>query len=108
MQILKNEKEFDEFIKNNNFVVVDFFANWCGPCKMMSPNLEEVQNDKDYQDVKIVKVDVDENMELANRYQIYSIPALYFFKGGNLKEVHKSIGYCTVDEIKVEINKARG
>ncbi len=74
-----NQAEFDATIKEG-YTFVDFFATWCGPCKMLAPVLEEV--DPEYSDVTFVKVDVDEEQALAARYGIMSIPTLILFKDG--------------------------
>ena len=74
-----------EVIQSNKLVIVDFWAEWCGPCKMIAPLLDEVakeMNDK----VKIVKVNVDEEQQLAQQYGIYNIPTLLFFKEGTVRE----------------------
>lgn len=83
-----NEDNFDELI-NKDLVLVDFFATWCGPCKMLSPVLEEVASDRS--EVSIVKIDVDESEKLAKKYGIMSVPTLILFKNGN--EVAKTQGY---------------
>lgn len=67
-------------------VLVDFYADWCGPCKMLAPLLEEIASGNP--NVKIVKVNVDESPELANRYQINSIPSLKVFKSGKVVAQH--------------------
>ncbi|MCH5148019.1 MAG: thioredoxin [Clostridiales bacterium] len=88
-------QKFDELLKGDKPVVCDFFATWCGPCKMLAPVMEEVS--ESYADKAIfVKVDIDKNMELAARYGIMSIPLVGVFKGGEL--VEKSLGYMTKDE----------
>lgn len=75
-----NGKNFNEAIKEG-VVLVDFYADWCGPCKMINPILKDVQ--EEMQDkVKIVKVDVDEDGELAQRFDVMSIPTLILFKDG--------------------------
>lgn len=63
-------------------VVVDFFATWCGPCKMLAPVLEKAADE--LTNVPFYKVDIDEEMELANQYKIMTVPTLLFFKGGKL------------------------
>lgn len=74
-----------EVLQADKLVIVDFWAEWCGPCKMIAPLLDEVA--KDLPDkVKIVKVNVDEEQQLAQTYGIYNIPTLLFFKGGNVLE----------------------
>ena len=73
---------FDSDVLNSDTpVVVDFWAEWCGPCKMIAPSLEEISNEMDGQ-VKIAKVNMDENPDLAAKYGIRSIPTLLMFKGG--------------------------
>lgn len=98
-----NTTEFDEIIKNSAVpVVCDFFATWCGPCKMLAPVMEETSEEmKDK--VEFLKVDVDENMDLAGRYSIMSIPLLLIFKNGEV--VDKSLGFMSKSEVKEFINK---
>lgn len=67
-------------------VLVDFYADWCGPCKMLAPLLEEIANDRP--NIKIVKVNVDESPELASRYRIDSVPSLKVFKRGKVVAQH--------------------
>ena len=86
---LENKEQFNELIKDK--VLVDFYAEWCGPCKMLAPNLEKL-------DYNILKVDVDKFQDLAISYGVMSVPTLILFKDG--KEVNKSIGYLDIDELK--------
>ena len=86
---LENKEQFDELIKDK--ALVDFYAEWCGPCKMLAPNLEKL-------DYNILKVDVDKFQDLAISYGVMSVPTLILFKDG--KEVNKSIGYLDIDELK--------
>lgn len=72
---------FDEIIQSNKPTLVDFFATWCGPCKMQGPILEQVKKNVGDK-ATILKVDVDQNQELAARYNVRSIPTLIMFKGG--------------------------
>lgn len=78
-----NKEEFDAVI-NQGAVLVDFYANWCGPCKMLAPVLEEVSNE--HPDIQFIKVNVDEEPELAQRYGVMSIPALFAVKDGEVKK----------------------
>lgn len=78
-----NEYEFDEMTKQSGVVLVDFFATWCGPCKMLGPVLEELAADLDGK-MKIVKVDVDSDANLAMRFGIMSVPTMLLFKDGEL------------------------
>ena len=88
-------QKFDELLKGDKPVVCDFFATWCGPCKMLAPVMDEVSENNADKAI-FVKVDIDKNMELAARYGIMSIPLVGVFKGGEL--IEKSLGYMTKDE----------
>jgi thioredoxin 1 len=84
-----NKSEFEkQIIQNKGVAVVDFFAEWCGPCKMMSPIFEEVA--KEVKDVTFGKINVDENQESASEYGVMSIPTLIIFKDG--EEVQRFTG----------------
>jgi thioredoxin 1 len=81
-----DEATFDQALTDSNVtVLVDFWATWCAPCRMIAPVLEEIAEEQ-AEAVRIVKVDADNNPELSNRFGIRNIPALLFFKGGELKD----------------------
>ena len=91
-----NEKEFNDIIKNKKVVLVDFFATWCGPCRMLSPILEEVSEETNGE-YEIVKVDVDESYDLAKKFGIMSVPTMIIFQDG--VEAEKIIGLRSKDDI---------
>lgn len=76
---LENEQEFEEIVASGT-VLVDFYADWCGPCRMLGPVIEEVS--KEFPEVKVLKVNVDEMGRLAGRFSIRSIPTIMLFKNG--------------------------
>ena len=96
---LMNEN-FNEEIKDN-LVLVDFYATWCGPCKMMHPVMDEVA--LEYKDLKIIKVNVDNHGELSREYAVMSIPTIILFKDGNV--VEKNIGFTPKEVLKEWIDK---
>lgn len=84
-----NENQFKSVVLDSQEpVLVDFFATWCGPCRQMSPVLDQIASERS--DVKIVKVDVDENQNLAAQFGVMSIPTLIYFKNG--KAVSQAVG----------------
>ena len=97
-----NVERFDELLKGDKTVVCDFFATWCGPCKMLAPVMEAVSR-KYADDAVFVKVDVDESMQLAARYGITSIPVIAVFKNG--EQTAKSLGYMTKGEAEVFLSE---
>ena len=88
------EKNFEKEIEKG-LVLVDFFATWCGPCRMMSSILEE--NSSLLKDVKVLKVDVDEEENLAKKFGVMMIPTLILFKDG--KEIEKHVGIWQIEEL---------
>ncbi|CDZ99665.1 Thioredoxin [Metalysinibacillus saudimassiliensis] len=95
------DANFQDEIKDG-VVLVDFWAAWCGPCKMIAPVLEELATDLDGK-AKIVKVNVDENQGTASQYQIMSIPSLLLFKDGEL--VEKTMGFQPKEALQAFVEK---
>ena len=95
---------FEELLQDGKLVIVDFWATWCGPCRMLSPLLDEVEAEM-ADKVEVVKVNVDDADEIAMRFRIMSIPTLLFFKNGQM--VDKSVGALSknalVDRIKANL-----
>ncbi|MGB3653725.1 MAG: thioredoxin [Rivularia sp. (in: cyanobacteria)] len=78
------ESEFDTLLKSENLLVVDFSASWCGPCRVVAPLVEQLA--QEHENIKVVKIDVDQDKPLAKRYEVRSIPAVLMFKNGELVE----------------------
>ena len=83
-----NAEIFEELISSDKITIVDFWASWCGPCRTQLPILEEFA--KNNKDVQIVKINVDQNTELASEYGVKSIPTIIYFKSGVIE--HKTVG----------------
>lgn len=96
---LENEN-FNEII-SNGVTLVDFYAEWCGPCKMLGPIIEEVADELN--SIKVMKVNIDEHGDIAQKYGVMSIPTLILFKDGN--EVNKSIGFMPKEDIIEFVNQ---
>ncbi len=96
MAIVKlNTANFDETIKENSVVLVDFYADWCGPCKMLAPVIEEIA--AEHSEITVGKVNVDESPELAQRFGMVSIPTLIAFKNGDVSAM--KVGYIMKESI---------
>ena len=91
-----------EVLKSNQTTIVDFWAPWCMPCRMMSPILEEVAG-RNTGTVKVVKLNTDNNQMIAGKYNIMGIPSLLFFKDG--KEVHRAVGVQSAEALQSQLDK---
>ena len=99
--LVATSDNFDELVlKSKKSVLVDFNADWCGPCQMLKPIIEEISEESD---ATIVSVNIDDNDLLAESYNVQSIPCLVVFKDG--KEVKRSVGLVSKDEIEGLINE---
>ena len=100
MVVELNEQNFEEeVLKSDKNVIVDFYATWCGPCKMQGPIVEKLAEEND--SVKVCKLDVDNAPSIAEKYDIMSIPTIILFKDGNA--VNKKVGLTDMDELKLMI-----
>ncbi len=90
------KRSFDNIIDSEIPVLVDFFADWCGPCKMLAPILKQVKDELG-ETVKIIKIDVDKNQSIARRYQVRGVPTMLLFKGG--KQVWRQSGVLQKNDI---------
>ena len=98
---INSENFKSEVLESSQKVLIDFYADWCGPCKMMGPVVEEIA--EEHSDVKVVKINVDNAEDIAIKYQIMSIPTLIVVKGG--QEVNRSIGLISKEKIEELIEK---
>lgn len=94
--------EFEKIILSCNLTVVDFYADWCGPCKRIAPYIEELSNDDSFVDITFLKVDVDNAEDIIEKYNIQSMPTFLFLKNG--KEVYRFSG-ANKDKLLDTINK---
>lgn len=95
-----NSSEFEQ-VKNNKAIIVDFSAEWCGPCKMLAPVMEQLSDE--ITDVEFYNIDVDENPDLAREYRIMNIPAVIAIKGGQV--AGQQIGLVSKDDMKGLVDK---
>lgn len=95
-------EKFDDIIKSEKPVLVDFFATWCGPCQMMHPILEELHQ-KVGEKARIITIDIDKNEELAATYNVRSVPTLMIFQNGEMK--WRGVGVYQVGQLEAELEK---
>lgn len=95
-------EKFEDIIKSEKPVLIDFFATWCGPCKMMHPVLEEL-HEKVGEKARIIKIDIDKNQELSAIYNVRSVPTLMIFQKGELK--WRASGVQPIQLLEQELEK---
>ena len=100
---ITSKEQFDEAVKSGSLTIVDFWAVWCGPCRVLKPLLHKIAGE--HPEIQLLTVDVDQNQELAAQYDINSIPAVFLFK--NWEIVDNFVGVMPENEIleKIEANK---
>ena len=103
--ILTDQTFEQEVLKSTEPVLVDFWAPWCGPCKILSPLVEEIAKEYEGKGVKIAKMNVDDNPDTPSKYGVMSIPTLIIFKGGEIQ--HQMIGVQDKHTITSELDKVR-
>ena len=99
MTIKVTNKDFENIISNNDITLIDFYADWCGPCKALSPIIDEIAKSETH--ITVGKVNVEEEKELAMQYRVRSIPTMVIFKSG--KEVNRLVGFLPKEEILAKI-----
>ena len=96
IKTLKMSSSFENIIKSEKPVLIDFFANWCGPCKTLAPILKQVKDNLGER-ISIIKIDVDKNQQLASKYQVRGVPTMIMFQNG--KQLWRQSGVLSKDEI---------
>jgi len=95
------DANFEETVKNNKLVLIDFWATWCGPCRALAPTIDELAQEY-VGKILIGKLDVDGNPSCAEKFQVFSIPTMILFKDG--QEIERLVGLCTKESIVATIN----
>ncbi len=97
-----SKEEFQQMLKEEGILIVDFFATWCGPCKMLSPVMEQIA--EEYGDkLKVVKIDIDKNSELSEEYEVQSVPTVFIIKNGEI--VSRETGFNPFNKYSQLIDK---
>lgn len=99
---ITDENQFNQLIADNNKVVLDFFAEWCGPCKMLLPVLDEVSLESS--DIVFCKVNVDENSDFARKHNVRSIPTVLYYSNGEV--VDRTMGFYPKEQLMNQLTKA--
>ena len=99
MSIKVTNKDFEKIISNNDITLIDFYADWCGPCKALAPIIDDIAKNEAH--ITVGKVNVEEERELATKYGVRSIPTMVIFKNG--KEVNRLVGFLPKEEILAKI-----
>lgn len=101
MKEITNQEQFNQLINDTKPALIDFYADWCGPCQALLPTVERLANEHK-NDINVVKVNVDKNQELAAQFRVRSIPALFFIKGGKVVEALNGVQPESVLDGKIQ------
>ena len=99
-KLVNNSQFYNKIRTSDKLVVIDFFATWCGPCKMLTPIFESLSKEMSDK-VDFAKIDIDRSFEVAQEYEIVSVPTMIIFKNG--KEVQRMVGFIPKEQIKSKI-----
>lgn len=99
-KVLNNSQFYNKIKNSDKLVVIDFFATWCGPCKMLTPIFESLSNEMSDK-VDFGKIDIDRSLEVAQEFNIVSVPTMIIFKNGNM--VEKMVGFTPKEQLKSKI-----
>lgn len=99
-KLVNNSQFYNKIRTSDKLVVMDFFATWCGPCKMLAPIFESLSNEMSDK-VDFAKIDIDRSLEVVEEYKIVSVPTMIIFKNG--KEVQRIVGFVPKEQIKSKI-----
>lgn len=91
-----NNENLNEIIENNSTIIIDFYAKWCGPCRMLEPIFENVS--KKHKDMTFIRIDIDKHEEITNKYRIMSVPTIVIIK--EKKEVKRNSGFISEEAIE--------
>ena len=98
-QVVKTNK-FNSLIRDNKVTVVDFFATWCGPCKMLAPVFQEVGNELE-EKADFYKIDIDQSLDIARQFSVSTVPTVIIFKNG--EEVERLVGFMPKESLKAKV-----
>ncbi len=101
MKEITNQEQFNQLINDTKPALIDFYADWCGPCQALLPTVERLANEHK-NDINVVKVNVDKNQDLAAQFRVRSIPALFFIKGGKVVEALNGVQPESVLDEKIQ------
>lgn len=99
-KVINNSQFYNKLRTSDKLVVMDFFATWCGPCKMLTPIFESLSREMDGK-VEFAKIDIDKSLEVAQQYKVVSVPTMIIFKNG--KEVQRIVGFAPKEQIRSKI-----